>query len=251
MSRSTPSLKANGTSETTWTGWSAPQQWPSLTIPRNAYALVVEPHPDDAVLAIGGLIKMLSQSGGRITLITVTDGEASHPESPTTSSEQLRAQRSRENTEAFAQLGVRMAHHVRLGVPDGRVAQHDATVAQRLSDLARDYTHVLAPWWGDGHPDHDATGHAVRKSVVRHQPRAHTWFYPIWAWHWAQPDELQRHWRDAARIDLPTDVQRSKAAAIAAYQSQILPLSDRPGDEAILPPDVLARFQRSWESVLG
>jgi hypothetical protein len=50
---------------------------------------------------------------------------------------------------------------------------------------------------------------------------------------------------------LPVAAQASKAAAIAEFTTQIEPLGPAPGDAAILPPHVVARFARSFEMVLA
>ena len=45
--------------------------------------LVVAAHPDDETLGAGGLLRRAARSGARIVVVIATDGEASHPHSPT------------------------------------------------------------------------------------------------------------------------------------------------------------------------
>src|SRR6266705_300032 len=47
--------------------------------PQNGPLLVVSPHPDDEVLAAGGLIHSWAAAGREVTIVSVTDGEAAFP----------------------------------------------------------------------------------------------------------------------------------------------------------------------------
>ena len=53
--------------------------------------VVLSAHPDDEVLAVGGWLS--EQTGRDVVFVTATDGEASHPGSPTITPEELRARR--------------------------------------------------------------------------------------------------------------------------------------------------------------
>ena len=73
--------------------------------------------------------------------------------------------------------------------------------------------------------------------------------YPVWMWHWASPNDIRVPWWAARRVVLPPEVRRAKEAAIAAFQTQIAPLSDDPADATVLPPHVLAHLTRAVEVV--
>ena len=73
--------------------------------------------------------------------------------------------------------------------------------------------------------------------------------YPVWMWHWAEPGDPRVPWWQARRVLLPDDVRDAKRAAVAAFATQVNPLSDDPADAAILPPHVLARLTRDVEYV--
>jgi LmbE family N-acetylglucosaminyl deacetylase len=192
-------------------------------------------------------MRQLARAGATIVLIAITDGEASHPRSPTVSRAQLVELRAAERSRALAALGLANIAVIRLGVPDGGVADA-AGLIEAIAPRLRGADVCLAPWIHDGHPDHDATGRAAldacaRAGVVLVQ-------YPVWAWHWARPASDDLPWARARTVALDRDALAAKRAAIAAYRSQIAPLSAAPGDEAILPPAVRARFERSFELVL-
>jgi LmbE family N-acetylglucosaminyl deacetylase len=230
-----------GTPESAWLPRLA--ACPALTWTQPGHVVVLSPHPDDEVLAVGGSMHLLQRAGCSITVVAVTDGEASHPRAPHVSREHLAAWRAAERAEALLRMGVD-AEVVRLRVPDGRVG---IDLAERLEAVLTGAALCLAPWHLDGHPDHDATGHAAREACAHVGARLVQ--YPVWAWHWAKPTSNDLPWERARRVPLPSSVQTAKCAAIDAYRTQIAPLGPRVGEEAILPRGVLARFQRPFEIV--
>ena len=122
--------------------------------------------------------------------------------------------------------------------------REDALLARLAELIGRDDV-LLAPWAGDGHPDHEACGRAARsvaETVLE---------YPVWAWHWAVPDDTRVPWERARRVDLDADAQDRKAAAVRCFGSQVDPIGPDPADGPVLPPRVLAHFRRSHEVVLA
>jgi LmbE family N-acetylglucosaminyl deacetylase len=234
-----------GTPEPAWLASRRLTACPALTWGPIRRAVVLAPHPDDEVLGVGGTMRQLARAGAELAIVAITDGEASHPRSPTTPPTQLAIRRAEERRRALRLLGV-MADVVRLGVPDGGVARA-SDLAQRLIPLVCSADWCLAPWERDGHPDHDAAGIAAVRACAATGVRIVR--YPIWAWHWATPDGDELPWRGARRVELAADDLAAKHAAIAAYRSQLAPLSRAAGDEAILPGHVVSHFQRPFELV--
>ena len=209
--------------------------------------VVLAPHPDDEVLGVGGILHGLAETGFQVEVVAVTDGEASHPNASITP-EELSSRRHVERGVALARLGLGAAPVRRLGIPDGRVAREHLLVA-RITDSLEGASLCFAPWDRDGHPDHDATGRAAVAACRALGVRLLQ--YPIWAWHWAKPDSTDLPWHRARRIELDDATRAHKRSAIRAYHSQIHALGPNPGEEAVLPVNVLARFQRSFEIVFA
>ncbi|WP_347755755.1 PIG-L family deacetylase [Agrococcus sp. ProA11] len=200
--------------------------------------LVVAAHPDDEVLGAFGSMLDAARRGIPVTVVVATDGEGSHPGSPTLSPQALAAQRRREQEAALGDIGARI---VRLGLPDGAVRAHRSELVRAIVPLIAglpDDALVLAPWAHDGHPDHEAVGDAVA-AVAREAGRDCAWA-PIWAWLWGEPGLFD----DAAlrRVPLDAEARDAKARAIAAHRSQVAPLSPHDDDRVVLTPDMLARF---------
>jgi LmbE family N-acetylglucosaminyl deacetylase len=229
---------AAGTAEAEW---KALPVFPALPLDPATAPLVVAPHPDDEILGVAGLMAML----GRADLAAVTDGEASHPGSVVHTPAALSAIRRAETTEALSRLGLAGTTVHRLGQPDGGIDE-DA-VRACLVALLSPGRWCLATWREDGHPDHEAVGRAAARACG--ETGARLIEYPIWMWHWALPGDPSVPWERARTVDLTPSAVAAKAAAIAAFPSQIAPLGPDPADAAILPPDVLDHFVRPFETV--
>jgi LmbE family N-acetylglucosaminyl deacetylase len=236
-----------GTEESRWAAWSAPPAWPTLDVAEIARrpVLVVAAHPDDEVLGVGGLLAVLARLGADVRLLWATDGEASHPGSTAAPARRLAAIRRSESSVAAERLGLAAAPRTHLGLPDGRLNQRADELAELLGKRVREGEVVLAPWCADGHPDHEACGRATR------QVSATVLEYPVWAWHWAEPDDPRVPWSRARRVDLDADARERKAAAVGCFRSQVAPIGSDPLDGPVLPDRVLAHFRRHHEVVLA
>jgi LmbE family N-acetylglucosaminyl deacetylase len=244
---SAPSLTGHGTPEEAWWGPGGLDTVPvrdPWEIRPPGRVVVVAPHPDDEVLGVGGTLAVWAAAGTEVAVVAVTDGEGSHPGSPTTTPAALAARRAEERRDALAVLGVEPAV-ARLRLPDSAVAAGD--VADALGDLLRAGDTVVVPVDGDGHPDHDAV--AVGGARAAADAGVACWRYPVWLWHWARPGEVS--FDGARRLVLPGTVVRAKGVAISRFTSQIAPLSDDPRDATVLSDAVLARFRRDSEILWG
>lgn len=211
--------------------------------------VVLAAHPDDETLGAGGLLAQLHRLGADVEVLLCTAGEASHPDSKTVSPAQLGNTRVNEFGAALAALGHTGNWHF-LGLPDSCLAGHVEEIASRVREAAcrhagpPEQVVIVAPYRGDGHADHDALG-AAAAGVAREGGHA-LLEYPIWYWLWATPAHSE--WESWVRIPLDPAAQAAKAAAMHAHASQVLPLSPRPGDEALLDEDFLRHFQRAFET---
>lgn len=238
-------IAAPGTAEQVWTPWLTGQDWPAwVPDPSWAQVAVCAAHPDDEVLGAGGVLALLAGAGVPVHLVAATDGEGSHPGSAVLRPAELAAARVAETVAALAELGV-PARVTRLRLPDSGLAGCAGELTERLAAAVAGCDAVLAPWTGDAHPDHEAVGRAaVAAGAAAGVP---VWQYPVWAWHWATPDDPRVPWHTAHRVDLPPAVQTAKRAAVARFVTQVRPLGPDPADRAVLPAGVLAHFDRELE----
>lgn len=239
-------ITGTGTSEDLWRPWLRALAPPPLPLdPLPTRVVVVAPHPDDEVLAVGGLLALLTAAGVPVEVLAVTDGEASNPGGSVRPAA-LATLRRAETRAALQALGID-ATVTRLGLPDGGAAGLEQPTADALALDAS--TWLLAPWAGDGHPDHEAVGRAATTAAERDGARLLA--YPVWAWHWAGPDDPRVPWDRLRTVALTGDLQVVKAAALQQFASQVRPLGPLPEDAPVLPPHVLARFARDDEVVLA
>ena len=235
-----------GTSAQTWRRH---REWGSGTpvaLDGVSRLFVVAAHPDDESLGGGGLVATAVHAGVAVEIVCATDGEGSHPDSPTHPPPALAAVRAAEGLAAAAALGVGSVH--RLSFPDGDVAAHQEALTTFLVSLVGDGRGavIVAPWREDGHPDHEAAGRAA--SAAARRTGADLWEYPVWFWHWATPDDAP--WELLRPLALSEDAVRAKQRAIGAHQSQVSPLSPQAGDETLLSPALLEHFGTGPEHYL-
>jgi LmbE family N-acetylglucosaminyl deacetylase len=210
--------------------------------------VVLAAHPDDETLGAGGLMASLAALGAQVEVVLCTAGEGSHPDSPTTTPDQLAQARLTEFAEALTALGLKDCWTF-LGLPDRGLQAHTEAIAtavresvQRLSG-APDRLAIVAPYRSDGHGDHDALG-AVGAEVARQDGHA-LLEYPIWFWHWAAPHGGD--WRQWVRFHLDEPARTAKKLAMAEHATQVQPLSPLPGDETLLDGKFLEHFSRGYE----
>ncbi len=178
----------------------------------NVDVLAFSAHPDDAEIFAGGTLAWFSRHGYRIGLVHLTRGEAGTRGTP--------EQRLVEAQAAGLALG---ASHIEvLDLGDGRLSDSSIvreSIVRSLRSLRPNV--ILAPLDRDDHPDHAATGAAVKSAwylsgirkcapaeLESHRPQ-HLWFYPS-------------HEIPLPRFVIPlteSDFEK-KRAAILAYRSQ-------------------------------
>ncbi len=206
--------------------------------------VVVAPHPDDEILAVGGTVAALAAMAGRghaVQVVAVTDGEGSHPHSPAWPRERLRHARPQETLQALASLGLAGADMLRLGLPDGAVAAHEKELAGMLP-LRPDDT-VFVTWRHDGHADHEACARAALAAARNVGARCIE--CPVWALVPGHPAHARLRGRLMQRIALPPAMVRAKAEAMAAFGSQTCADGSRP---PVLAAQALAtwRLPHEW-----
>jgi LmbE family N-acetylglucosaminyl deacetylase len=234
-----------GPRERAWSEWGGLERCETWTPPPprgSGRVVVVAPHPDDETLAAGGVLQLLGAAGWSLTVVLVTDGEASHAQWEPDGPDGLARVRRAEFDGALAALGLRDVEVIRLGIPDGAVRAEVIGLAAKFRPLLDDAALVLAPHPRDGHPDHDAAGEvAFGLARSRGIPAA---AYGVWMWAWSLPGADEYGWRDAVGVPLSAEVLERKQQAIAQYRSQLEP---RAGEDAILPPDVIDHHVRDVE----
>lgn len=223
--------------------WQQPQ-FPVAELCAGAGRLVVvAPHPDDEVLACGGLMCAAASIGLKVQVIAVTDGEACYPGEAWWTPQRLRQARRNELRAALDELSIDAGAIIHLGIADGGVTDHERGLEDWLWQTLREDDLVVAPWRFDGHPDHEAAGRAAWRAA--HAIGCRRLEYPVWGWHWLDPSCAHMAWESPRLLDISPLAAR-KRQAIARFRTQTGNVP-RLQSEPILPAHVLARFHRHHE----
>jgi LmbE family N-acetylglucosaminyl deacetylase len=232
-----------GTTSDSWTASGRLESIPELDWANITQVAVVSAHPDDETLGAGGLIAEARLREVPVTVIVVTDGSSSNPES-TVRPHEIATVRSRELRAAIAVLA-ESATVVELGFADGRTDEFRAQIAAGLASSVPPTATVVAPWRGDGHHDHRIVGE-ICAALARENGVA-LLEYPVWMWHWADPDDPDIPLTQMRSLALSADAGRAKRDALTRYESQTTGLGDGPGDAPVLSPTFLEHFERETE----
>ncbi len=194
----------------------------------------ISPHPDDETLAAGGLIASQCESNRDVTVIAVTDGENAYADQSG-----LGPIRVREQDTAVNLLGGGKVQMIRLGLVDSGVSSQFDRIVDRLAALVDRGTHLVAPFAGDYHPDHEACGRAAERVAQASGCRLTQYFF--WTWHRGTPADL--HGLSLESFELTSSLMQKKLEALRCHRSQL----ENPGGEPILSHRLLAPARRNFE----
>jgi LmbE family N-acetylglucosaminyl deacetylase len=243
-------IRGPGTTLAQWQASPALARVPTISheelVPQGRRLVVIAPHPDDEILGCAGILAGMQGREAEVLMIAVTDGEGSHPGSLQWTPERLRQARPVESAEALQRLGLdtQALHWQRLGAPDSGVPDEEIRLRTWLSSLLQPGDRVVTTWRHDGHCDHEATGRATADAV--RQQRACLIEVPVWAWHWAQPQDPRIPWARARKLLLDPATLERKRQAISAHVSQVN--ADGPV-AAVLSDEVIERLSQPFELV--
>jgi len=192
--------------------------------------MVLAPHPDDDVIAAGGLIQRVLASGGEIAVVFVTDGE-NNPWPQRLLQRKIflsdadraawGAMRRREALCSLARLGVGERSAIFLAFPHQGIARLARRGDNALSEAMRRTidavkpTLIVTPSTFDHHADHRAIAYYAHRAA----PEAEIATYVV---HGKAPDA-----REVCRIELSEHEQRKKLDAIECHESQLALSRDR------------------------
>jgi N-acetylglucosamine malate deacetylase 1 len=161
--------------------------------------LVIAPHPDDEVIALGGTLALHRVAGSDVLTLYVTLDLPAADGSIVRKGEAERAARL---------LGF---DHRFLGFPDGSVSLHETAVAGAIADAIRSFRPdvIYCPFPGDHHRDHMSAAACTSLAVERSNYQGEVCCYEVWSNLWPNFGS-----------DISSVVE-TKREAIACYASQV------------------------------
>jgi LmbE family N-acetylglucosaminyl deacetylase len=206
--------------------------------------ILVGPHPDDETLGFGATAASLRARGVDVKVVSVSDGGGAYPGLSRMERVWLERDRRAELCRATEHLG--LSRPICLGLPDGELAAYEVHLTGVLSELLTAGPRGVwcaATWRGDGHPDHEAVGRAA--AAATRQSEATLLEYPVWMWHWAQPDDQDVPWQRMVRMPVDPAARARKREAAKVFQSQLTAFG--PEFEPVVPPSVVHRLLQLGE----
>lgn len=185
------------------------------------HLVVVAPHPDDESLGMGGLLAAAQAQGTGVTVVFLTDGEASHVGSPTFPPARLGETRRVEATRALAALGIPAESAHFFGLGDSRLPYLGRDNSEQVMKQLRE----VVPGSGalvcvtsdtDAHGDHRAASILVRR--IPWPEAVEVMHFPVWTWH-VEGEHLPAKAPAGYRVDVRPFLD-AKRAAIASHRSQ-------------------------------
>jgi N-acetylglucosamine malate deacetylase 1 len=158
--------------------------------------LVVAPHPDDEVIAVGGNLALHQRLGSEVlTLFVTLEGSAA-------------GVRKGEAERVARLLGF---DHRFLAFPDGSTSLHEPAVTRVIADAIRSFRPqvIYCPFPGDHHRDHQSASACTGAAVAETCYEGEVWCYELWSCLWPNI---------GVDISSVVDIKRE---AINCYASQV------------------------------
>ncbi|PFG09651.1 MULTISPECIES: PIG-L deacetylase family protein [unclassified Marinobacter] len=146
--------------------------------------LVVSPHPDDETLGCGGLIALCARAQHPVSVLAMTNGEASHPGDQIWQ-HKLGQIRQQEQLNALKTLGVPNPDVISLALPDGGLDRLRGDKTNAISALieesmkSRNIKTLFLPAIDDCHNDHQETARLLAR-IATNYPAKFIFSYQIW-----------------------------------------------------------------------
>lgn len=219
--------------------------WPEMTAPSSRRKLVLLiPHPDDEVFGCSKVLQEWTLEAAETLVVYVTSGEAAygtHDGDEMATLARLRRMESKSALQTLAPGG--NIKTIDLNIPDSSVEAFEDTLADSLRAMIDENSIVLAPYYEDGHTDHNAIGRVAK--ALSEEIGFDVHFYPIWLWFWREkPPALELNFH---RLPLSSHEQEAKRQAIECFASQIHTYQ---GHAAVLPEVFLNHYRSTSFEVL-
>jgi N-acetylglucosamine malate deacetylase 1 len=159
--------------------------------------LVVAPHPDDEVIAVGGNLALHQRLGSEVLTLFVTQDPP-----PATLVRKCEAER------VARLLGF---DHRFLAFPDGSISLHEPALARVIAQAIHSFSPevIYCPFPGDHHRDHQSASACTGVAVAETGYKGEVWCYELWSCLWPNI---------GVDISSVVDIKRE---AINCYASQV------------------------------
>ncbi|NTV93277.1 MAG: hypothetical protein HGA72_08470 [Chlorobiaceae bacterium] len=220
-------------------------------MPQYNNVVIVAPHPDDEILGLGGFILQRLRKGGNVSVLYLTDGEASLAD---IDDDAVRSMRIRLSNEVLARLGISGDRIFRFHLSDGSIPRKNtegfddaaAGIQQIFSSLMPDavfVTHPQETWPYDHIAAFELADAAIHNTAFSCD------FYGYWVWLWySMPLRSFFGINRSALVPVPIgDVLTEKKKLTDIYLRLLAP-NGKPWS-GVLPKAMLRAFDYPFEVV--
>jgi LmbE family N-acetylglucosaminyl deacetylase len=171
-----------------------------------APVLAIAAHPDDEVIACGGMLAWHRTQGHPVTVLHMTDGAQGDPEGRFGDIKKLRRQEGRE---ALHRLGVDDVRS--LDMADGTLPEKLDELTERIEEVFRQINPqtLYSFFFSEAHRDHRAVAHAVVRAAAALSPSCRVLLFGV-----------NQVVSGGVMFDV-TAFMEQKQHALAAFQSQL------------------------------
>lgn len=138
--------------------------------------LVLAAHPDDEVIACGGMLAWHRQQGHAVMVVHMTDGAQGDPAGKFGDIAEIRR---KEGREALRRLGVKDVRS--LDFPDGQLPELQAEISSAIGGLIAEIEPctIYSFFFAESHRDHRAVSHALCANANKMRPDCRCLLYGV------------------------------------------------------------------------
>lgn len=187
--------------------------------------LIFAPHPDDEVLAAGGLMALAKQVGADVRIIVATDGNKRG----------LKNIRHQETKQAVSVLGIKPESVIFWDYPDAGLKQYAYELPRKISQVLDAYkpTIIVVPSPADNHSDHSVLGAVLMSYLKAGDYQAEVLEYLVHFRYYPRPEGLYKNRyllppvalitgdKQWLKLVLTPEIIDLKHEAILKYRSQL------------------------------
>jgi LmbE family N-acetylglucosaminyl deacetylase len=221
-----------------------------ITFYQSNYTIII-PHPDDEIFGLGGFLLEQSQKNVKISLVYLTDGEASLEDVP---KEMIAQSRIKISSDVLKQISPSNLSVFRLHLPDGKVPfNNDQLFASSVNNIKEILTGVQPDAVFVTHPadfwpyDHVAAFELAKQALIELNFTGKFYGYWVWLWYnYSFRNFKNISWKNTFKIPIHPFLNMKKIL-IGMYMDPMAP-NGKPYS-GLLPKAFLAAFSFPFEMV--